>query len=193
MVESSTLHQSTLRLPLAWVAKIFQRMHGTYGARFLNTWKTGQIIRDGEEERDAGVQNAMETWAVDLAGFADTPWRISWALENLPADSVLSSKAFADLCRRAPGPVRPALPHKLTPAEREHQRELARAASDAAKKKCGYDNLAWARRPASQAAAAKLHEAWKQPFKYPELAKIFDGLLAQGVVDQSGKLLVAAA
>src|SRR5690349_13610741 len=41
-------------LPERYVAKIFQEMQGNYGSRFLNQWKTGQVLADGT---DAGIVN----------------------------------------------------------------------------------------------------------------------------------------
>jgi hypothetical protein len=76
----STFNQA---LPQSWVQKIFATMQGHYGTRFLNMWKTGQILSDGT---DAGVANAMEHWSRKLAGWSDSPETIKRTLENLPAD-----------------------------------------------------------------------------------------------------------
>ena len=58
-------------------------MQGHYGTRFLNMWKTGQILSDGT---DAGLTNAMNHWAEKLGGYKDHPETIKRALENLPQD-----------------------------------------------------------------------------------------------------------
>ena len=179
LTQSTAPHgESPARKP--WIDRLFDEMVENYGSQWQERWGGASLV------------DVKLRWRSRLEGFAEEPHRIRYALDHLPR-FVPSLPEFVELCRMAPplsGPA--ALPHRLTPEERDHQRELARAASAAAKK-CGYDNLAWARRPASQAAAAMLHEAWKQPFRYPELAKIFDDLLAQGVVDRAGKLLKAAA
>lgn len=185
MEESSKSIRTRPMLPMAWVEKIFQRMHGTYGVRLLNAWKTGQVLDSG---KDAGVQNAMETWAMDLGGFLDSPRCIAWALENLPADNIPSSKAFAEICRHAPEISLPALPYHQTEEDKIRQKALSRAATASTKAK-GYDPLKWAKKPASQTAAAFLHDAWKRRDRYPVLAKIYDDLLDQGVVNEVGKLL----
>jgi len=70
-------------LPNKWIQKIFATMQGHYGTRFLNMWKTGQVLSDGT---DAGVMNAMDHWKHKLAGWADHPETIKRVLENLPAD-----------------------------------------------------------------------------------------------------------
>lgn len=58
-------------------------MQGHYGSRFLNMWKTGQVLPDGT---DAGVLNAMDHWKHKLAGWAEYPETIKRTLENLPVD-----------------------------------------------------------------------------------------------------------
>ena len=70
-------------LPERYVAKIFQEMQGNYGSRFLNQWKTGQVLADGT---DAGIVNAMAMWGKKLAGFIDHPECIRRALDRLPND-----------------------------------------------------------------------------------------------------------
>jgi len=74
---------STNRLPSMWIQKIFATMQGHYGSRFLNMWKTGQVLPDGT---DAGVANAMETWDRKLAGYAHSPETIKRTLDTLPPD-----------------------------------------------------------------------------------------------------------
>jgi hypothetical protein len=66
-----------------WIQKIFATMQGHYGSRFLNMWKTGQVLPDGT---DAGVANAMETWDRKLAGYAHSPETIKRTLDTLPPD-----------------------------------------------------------------------------------------------------------
>lgn len=58
-------------------------MQGHYGTRFLNMWKTGQILSDGS---DAGVVNAMNHWAEKLGGYKDNPEVLKIALERLPLE-----------------------------------------------------------------------------------------------------------
>lgn len=74
---------SNRALPPTWIQKIFATMQGHYGSRFLNMWKTGQVLSDGT---DAGITNAMEHWSRKLGGYADSPETIKRTLENLPPD-----------------------------------------------------------------------------------------------------------
>jgi len=70
-------------------------MQGHYGTRFLNMWKTGQVLPDGT---DAGVVNAMDHWSKKLAGWSQYPETIKRTLENLPADPP-SLPAFCEMLR----------------------------------------------------------------------------------------------
>ena len=176
--ESLTSRQS---LPDSWVAKIFQTMQGNYGSRFLNMWKTGQVLDDGT---DVGVQNAMVVWGEKLSGFADQPERIKRVLETLPPDPP-SLPQFIELCRFYPKNQRQALPHKQTPEERERSHY---AAAEIAKflKKDDFDHLLWAKRPRSQVAVDFVIDGAKTDIR---LRNILDGLIESGVVSEKGKLL----
>jgi hypothetical protein len=104
------------RLPDAWVQKIFATMQGNYGTRFLNMWRTGQVLQDGN---DAGVVNAMSTWAEKLGGFADRPDVFKRVLDNLPPEPP-SLPQFLELMRTAWKPLpSQTLEHKLTAEEIE--------------------------------------------------------------------------
>jgi hypothetical protein len=71
------------RLPDSWVQKIFATMQGNYGSRFINMWKTGQILANGN---DAGIDNAMNHWAEKLGGYKDNPETLRKVLDNLPPE-----------------------------------------------------------------------------------------------------------
>ena len=92
-----TSSTSEKRLPSNWIQKIFATMQGHYGTRFLNMWKTGQILPDGT---DAGISNAMNHWDKKLAGWANSPETIRKVLDNLPHDPP-SLPVFCDLLRHA--------------------------------------------------------------------------------------------
>lgn len=85
------------RLPDAWVQRIFATMQGHYGTRFLNMWKTGQVLPDGS---DAGVVNAMNHWAEKLGGYSERGDVIKKVLENLPIEPP-SLPQFLELMRHA--------------------------------------------------------------------------------------------
>lgn len=112
------------RLPDAWVQRIFATMQGHYGTRFLNMWKTGQVLPDGN---DAGMVNAMNHWAEKLGGYGERGDVIKKVLDNLPVEPP-SLPQFLELMRHAwfPPVVAGHIEHKYT-AE-----ELARNARNAA-------------------------------------------------------------
>lgn len=110
------------RLPDAWVQRIFVTMQGHYGTRFLNLWKTGQVLPDGN---DAGVVNAMNHWAEKLGGYKDHPEVIKKVLENLPLDPP-SLPQFMELLRHAwTPPAAPLLERKFTQEELERNKQRA--------------------------------------------------------------------
>ncbi len=117
------------RLPERWVARIFQELQGNYGSRFLNQWKTGQTMSDGQ---DSGIANAMRVWGEKLGGFEECPDAIADVLKALPHEPPTLPQ-FAEMCRNAMARHRgnqPALPHKLT--EEDMARNKARLAEIAA-------------------------------------------------------------
>jgi len=97
-----------------WIQRIFATMQGHYGSRFLNMWKTGQVLPDGT---DAGVANAMETWDRKLAGYAHSPETIKRTLDTLPPDPPTLPQ-FCDMMRLNYVPKNNlALPRKHTAEE----------------------------------------------------------------------------
>jgi hypothetical protein len=72
-------------------------MQGHYGTRFLNMWKTGQVLPDGN---DAGIVNAMNHWAEKLGWYVDHPQTIKTVLDNLPTEPPTLPQ-FCDMLRRA--------------------------------------------------------------------------------------------
>lgn len=112
---SGTSPASPCVLPDAWIEKIFQRLHGLYGSLWLDRYRIGQSDAQG---RDLGVENAKATWSCELAGFAECPEAIGWALKQLssiPFPPTLPE--FLALCRQAPRPAAPALPEPKCDAE----------------------------------------------------------------------------
>lgn len=116
--ESSTQHQSK-RLPDSWVQRIFSTMQGHYGTRFINMWKTGQILPDGN---DAGILNAMHHWSEKLGWYGDHPECVKHVLEHLPEDPP-SLPQFLNLLRTAPRIEPRKLEHKLTAEQMEKNKQ----------------------------------------------------------------------
>ena len=181
-------NESSMRNPLPdlWVARIFQAMQGNYGTRFLNQWKTGQTLPDGT---DAGVKNAMAFWADKLGGFSDQPERIKRVLDSLPTDPP-SLPQFVELCRMARSDDKPALPHKPTAEEAEHQRDMAKRLGDAigaGKMRDGIDEH-WATHPRSAMQLGMIFDAAKRD---PRFQPCIDQMVADGICTEGGVLLKA--
>ena len=136
MNESSTSRQFQ-PLPLNWVQKIFNEMHGHYGSRFLNMWTNGQLLPDGSG--DAGLANAMRCWAEKLGGFSEHPESLKYALSKLPAEPPTLPQ-FLEMCRHAPRKDAPMLEHKFTAEEIERNKQRAREAIEMLAKKKSINN-----------------------------------------------------
>lgn len=63
-------------LPIAWVDKIFMRLHGRFGNTFADKFRIGELDENG---KDIGVENAKIVWSEELAGITAT--RIAAALD----------------------------------------------------------------------------------------------------------------
>lgn len=120
-----TSEQSTTprRLPDSWVQRIFATLQGHYGTRFLNMWKTGQVLPDGS---DAGVVNAMNHWADKLGGYSERGDVIKKVLDNLPIEPP-SLPQFLELMRHAwfPPPVVGHIEHTYTAEQLERNKRNA--------------------------------------------------------------------
>lgn len=85
-------------LPLKWVERIFQKLSLVYGRDFLSRW-------EGQE-----LPSVMADWAHELAGFADQPEAIAYALQHLPPEKPPTVLQFRALCNLRPDKALPALP-----------------------------------------------------------------------------------
>jgi len=162
------------------VARIFQVLQGNYGSRFLNMWKTGQTLPDGN---DAGIVNAMAEWGKKLAGVAEQSERIKRVLQTLPDDPPSLPK-FLELCRqvRIDGDKQ-RLEHKQTPEEIERARQFARSLKRAIDNR---DHFGWIKRPKNQAAFSM---AVAEAKNNSELRAVIDQCIADGICNESGYLL----
>lgn len=112
-------------MPDAWVQKIFATMQGHYGTRFLNMWKTGQILPDGN---DAGMINAMNHWADKLGAYQNAPQTIKRALANLPPEPP-SLPQFAEILRLSwVPPTTPQITRQFTEEEIAQNKAKAKEA-----------------------------------------------------------------
>ena len=181
--ESSTSRPPLL--PATLVVEIFRELQGSYGSRFLNQWKTGQI---NEKGRDLGTRNAMNVWARKLAGFAEYPDAIRAVLESLPDDPP-SLPEFIALCRSAASRSYdsvPRLEHRMTPEERERADRAVAKAIDKALDRNRNDPLAWAKHPRSQEALDLMIDGAKS---HVGLRKVLADLVEGGIAGEGDVLL----
>jgi len=82
---------------MPWVERLFDKMTLIYGQSFLRRWQ------------DIDLEAVKADWAHELAGFAQHPKSIAWALQNLPADKAPTVLEFRALARKAPPEVLPQL------------------------------------------------------------------------------------
>jgi hypothetical protein len=54
-------------IPMEWVERLFQRLHGRFGNTFIDKFKLGQLDANGQ---DIGILNAKTTWALELSGIS---------------------------------------------------------------------------------------------------------------------------
>ena len=92
-------------LPSPWVDRLFDRLALVYGRSFNARW-------DG---LDLDVVKA--DWAHELAGFAEKPEPLRWALDHLPAHPP-NVVEFRALARMAPPPTVKALPEPKADPQR---------------------------------------------------------------------------
>ena len=109
-----------MSLPTEWVEKIFHKLTLAYGQDFLNRWK-GIPIADVKTD-----------WAHCLAGFAEHPEAIGFALLNLPDSRPPTAQDFRAICRQAPRDESLALNAPKAPAD-VVDKEIAKIVANAMK------------------------------------------------------------
>lgn len=122
------MDESSKSMPMRYVRKIFAELAGNYGTRFLNQWKTGQVLGDGSNAgEDAGVVNAMAVWARKLHGFTDRPAAIRAVLDNLPEEPPSLPTFYSLLTGAARRENMSVLKiaHRMTSEERDRAQEAA--------------------------------------------------------------------
>ena len=170
------------RLPEFWVAKIFQRLTGVYGAQFRAKFSH---VENGV---DVGIAMAMEAWATELAGFADRPEAIAYALDHLPQDHAPNAIEFYEACRRCPKKEPEKLEYKPSADDIARHKEMAHKAAESVKPR-EFDGLLWAKKPRSQKAMDVIADAKKHARRFPALASVFDFLVKNKIANEAGKLL----
>lgn len=180
--QSVTSPANQSALPEAWIEKLFQKFEDFYGAKWAAQY--GSFPRN----------RVMRTWAEELAGFADKPGAIGRALDAQKANPFPPTlPEFLTLCREAAkriGNDKPALTHKPTAAELEHQRDMAKRLGDvigAGKLRDGIDEH-WATHPRSAMQLGMIFDAAKRDSRFQPC---IDQMVADGICTESGQLLKA--
>lgn len=162
-------------LPEPWIEKIFSKFEARYGSLFHDRWK------------GCDLANVKETWAEELAPFANRPEAIGHALKVLASAKFPPTlPEFIESCRNAPEAYQPALPYKPTKADHERAQAMIRKAAQSMTGADEYDPLLWAKRPKSQKAMDMVIDGSKRS---TALAQIVADHVSKGVCTAAGKLL----
>lgn len=86
------MSRSSEPLEMAWIERIFMRLHGRFGNAFLDKYRIGEMNGQG---KDIGVENAKVIWSEELAGI--NPERIKAGL-SAKYDYPPSSDEFIARC-----------------------------------------------------------------------------------------------
>jgi hypothetical protein len=146
-----------MSLPTPWIDRIFDKLTMTYGQQFLRRWQ------------DIDINAVKSDWAHELAGFAQHPRAIAWALQNIPADKPPTVLEFRAIARKAPAEDVPQLESPKADPERVAA-ELAKLAPLASRRVArGGGNKDWARRIV-ESAANGIHSKSSLPLKMARAA-----------------------
>ena len=85
-----------MSLPTPWIEKCFQKLVLAYGREFTSRWE------------GIPLDEVKADWAHELSGYQQSPWAISYALQNLPAKPPTVYE-FRAICQRAIAPPAPRL------------------------------------------------------------------------------------
>ena len=166
-------------MPESWVAKIFAKFEARYGSLFLDRW------------RGCDMDNVIGVWAEELAGFAERPEAISYALRSLAISKFPPTlPEFIEACRRAPEKEVPALPYHPTAEDIERSRGMARSLGEAVsmnKVRDGIDEH-WATHPRSQMHLKFIFQAAERDQRF---RRCIAQMVEDGICTAEGKLLRA--
>ena len=128
-----------MSLPTPWLDRIFDKLTLTYGQQFLRRWQ------------DIDLNAVKSDWGHELAGFAQHPRAIAWALQHLPIDKPPTVLEFRALARKAPPEDAP----KLEAPKADPSRVAAELAKLAPVRKARLyvDGRGWARTILAREAA----------------------------------------
>jgi len=166
-------------LPDTWIERLFQKFEDFYGAKWAAQY--GDFPRD----------RVKRTWAEELGGFSGEA--IAKALDAQKSGKFPPTlPEFIDLCREAARRVgtatAPALTHKPTTEELEHQRAMAKRLGDAIGAGKIHDGIDqhWATHPRSAAHLAFIFDAAKRDQRF---VPCIEQMVGDGICTAEGKLL----
>ena len=145
-------------------------MEGRYGSMFLDRW------------RNCDMANVRATWAEELAGFRDKPEAIGAAIAAL-GDSQYppTLPEFLAACREAAKRLGNANTTPMLDIKANPERAAAVIAEAVkATKRPAFDDLAWARNPASPIALQAVRDLAKTDDRFAAILAEFNAI-AQGV------------
>lgn len=124
-------------LPPDVIDRLWNRMHGIFGAQWTDKWRTGEPVTRGTVTVDKGVIIAKGVWAMGLAGYADRLdrlWRATDMCQSRQFPPNLPE--FRELCQQQSDRFQPRLtaPH---PGADVRQRNVAAALAALAGKMSG--------------------------------------------------------
>lgn len=123
-----------MSLPTPWVDRIFDKLTLTYGQSFLRRWA------------DIDLNAVKSDWAHELAGFAQHPRAIAYALENLPTERPPTVLEFRAMARRCPADESKRIEAPRADPERLRAELEKLAPTIGQMAKGGRPNAAWAHR-----------------------------------------------
>lgn len=163
-------------LPESWISKIFAKFEARYGSLFIDRWK------------DCNMENVRETWAEELANFADKPECIGYALKVLQTSKYPPTlPEFLEACRQAPRKEAPALRYVPTAEDEERARQAAASAAKAIKKINGDGiDTHWATHPRTPGHLRAIFDAAQNDRRYKPCV---EQMIEQGICNADGHLL----
>ena len=177
--QSVTLPVKQSVLPDAWIEKLFQKFEDFYGAKWAAQY--GDFPRE----------RVKRTWAEELGGFSGES--IAKALDAQKSGKFPPTlPEFIELCRDAARRIgtssAPALTHKQTPEEVEHQRVMAKRLGDSIGTGKIHDGIDthWATHPRTAAHLAFIFDAADRDHRFKAC---IEQMVSDGICTADGHLL----
>lgn len=170
-------------LPTNVIERLFGRLQGIYGSRFIHMFSTG-VDSLGI---DRGFENAKTVWAEELSGFAENLNAIRYAVQVTEPSRPPTAREFLALCRNAPVSCEQALPYKQTADDKERARNALAEATKSLKPRRdpGIDTF-WATHPKSMKQLKMIFSAAEND---PRFRPCITEMVETGICTPTGSLL----